>query len=106
MGHLDRDDVTHVLAMLIVFSTFLLIVKHMWTYNNDSEALNLIVSVLAPMTTTILGYYFGTRAGEGKAEGIREIAASTIQGQIMQVEETRKRIEDLKSKIAALTEEG
>ncbi|VVB93485.1 Uncharacterised protein [uncultured archaeon] len=104
----SKDNVTHLLALVIVVGVMGLYVKHLWwtPTAEDLKAVEATGTYLGSTIALVLGYYFGSAVGEKQAktaEKDKNLAKQTMSNELddlkAKLDSRLKEIKDLKTDI-------
>ncbi len=91
-----KDWVTHIIAIIIIVPFIVLIFKHLWSFDEGGvEAGEAVLKLLGSIVTLVLGYYFGSAAGEKQAEASRKEALQVKETTITDVDKIKEKFDSL-----------
>jgi hypothetical protein len=102
----SKDNVTHILALVIVIGAMGLYIKHLWWATDaDLIAVDAIGKYLGGTIAIVLGYYFGSAIGEKQAktaENDKNLAKVTM---VNEIDELKTKLDTRLKEIKELTTE-
>jgi hypothetical protein len=103
---LSKDNVTHILALVIVIGAMVLYIKHLWFATaEDLKAVEAIGTYLGGTIAIVLGYYFGSAIGEKQARAAENDKNNAKQTMVNDIEELKLKLDTRLKEIKELTTE-
>ncbi len=103
---LNKDNVTHILALVIVIGVMVLYIKHLWFATDENlKAVEAIGTYLGGTIAIILGFYFGSAIGEKQAKAAENDKNIAKQTMVNDVDEFKRNFDTRLKEIKELTAE-
>jgi len=102
---LNKDNVTHILALIIVIGAMVLYIKHLWfATDEDLKAVVAIGTYLGGTIAIVLGYYFGSAIGEKQARAAENDKNLAKQTMVNEMDELKTKFDTLLKEMKEIKE--